>query len=162
MAMGRPPKYKTVDELQRIVDKYFRECDPHWKKEVYWDYPYVGRGKTIRQDRSKPMVKLSRMVMTEQEPYTMAGLAIRLGLSRQALMEYKNGDQGQEIGDAIKRARAKVGEFNEVQLHKGRNVAGAIFNLKVNWAYYEHHEDNLPPENPIVFDNNVPIDGPNE
>lgn len=89
----------------------------------------------------------------------MADLALRLGLSRQALMEYKNGDRGDEIGDAIKEARSKVGAYNERQLHKGKNVAGAIFNLKVNFAYKEEIDDNPPPENPIVFVNNVNIDG---
>lgn len=157
--MGRPPKYATVAELDKIINKYFRECDPHWIKESYWDYPYIGRGKTKRQDKTVSMIKQQRMVLTEQQPYTMAGLAIRLGLSRQGLMEYK---AKTEFSDSIKRARDKIGEYNEMQLHKGRNVAGAIFNLKVNWAYYEHREENPPPENPIVFDNNVPTDGPTQ
>lgn len=84
----------------------------------------------------------------------MAGLARRLGMSRQGLMEYKAKDQ---FSDAIKSAREKIGEYNERQLHRGRNVAGAIFNLKVNFGYHEEIEENPPPENPIIFINNVPI-----
>lgn len=86
----------------------------------------------------------------------MAGLAWRLGLSRQGLMEYK---EKTEYSDAIKDARNLVAEYNERQLHKGKNVAGAIFNLKVNFQFKEEIDDNPPPENPIVFVNNVNIDG---
>lgn len=87
----------------------------------------------------------------------MSGLARRLGMSRQALMDYKKKD---EFLDTIKEARGMVEEYNERRLHKGQNVAGAIFNLKVNFAFKENEEENKPPENPIVFVNNVPIAAP--
>lgn len=115
-----------------------------------------------RKDGTKTWKVVKRQVLSDFKPPTMAGLAICLGMSRQALMEYKNDERGKEFGDAIKRARAKVGEFNEQRLLSGQNVAGAIFNLKVNWGYKENNEENPPPENPIIFINNVPIDGPGE
>lgn len=171
MPAGRPKKFKTKLELQTIIDQYFAECDPHWKEEDYWDYPYAedeemlepqphgGALKRVRkQDFTKPMVKLVRWVRTEQEPYTMAGLARRIGLSRQGLMEYK---RAEDFSDTVISARERVAEYNEIMLHKGKNSAGAIFNLKVNFGYHEEIEDNPPPENPIIFINNVPIT-PNE
>ena len=69
-------------------------------------------------------------------------------------MEYKAKD---EYSDAIKEARAKVGAYNERQLHKGKNVAGVIFNLKVNFGYRDIIKEYPPPENPIIFVNNVPV-----
>ena len=87
-------------------------------------------------------------------PLTMAGLARRLGLSRQALMEYSH---RAAFGDAIKEARARVEEYNESQLHIGRNATGPIFNLKCNFGWRDNLDENgKPPPNPIVFVNQVP------
>lgn len=144
---GRPPKYKTALELQTIIQAYWKECDPHIETYTDWEVIRSKNGGT-RQ------IEVKRKRRTEQQPYTMSGLARRLGLSRQALMEYKK-ERGDEIGDTIKEARSIVEEFNERYLLGGRNVAGAIFNLKVNFGFKENIEENPPPENPIVFINNV-------
>lgn len=147
---GRPLKYKTVEELEKIIRLYFRECDPHFIKETFYEY-HEEKGKI---DYSKPPTKQKQLVRTEQQPYTMAGLARRLGLSRQGLMEYKAKN---EFSDTIKAARAKVEEFNERLLLSGKYATGAIFNLKVNFGYRENIEENPPPENPIQFINNVNV-----
>lgn len=164
--VGKPLKYATVLELELIVQAYFYECDPHWVEEEYWDYPWLdeeileeqAHGGALKRKRKKDydsdMELMTRKHRTEQQPYTMAGLARRLGLSRQALMEYKGRDK---YGDTIKEARSIVEEYNERMLHSGRNSTGAIFNLKVNFGYKENIEENPPPENPIIFINNVPI-----
>lgn len=168
--LGRPPKYETAEEVAKIINAYFAECDPHWITETYYDHPFIeteeslepqAHGGALKRKRIKdydaPMVLMKRKVKSEQQPYTMAGLARRLGLSRQALMEYKNGDQGKEIGDTIKAARSIVEEFNERLLLSGKYATGAIFNLKVNFGYHEHEEENPPPENPIIFINRIPV-----
>lgn len=146
-AGGRPLKYTTLLELETIVQAYFRECDPHKERKL------VQQEITLKNG-SKSWQIVEREVLTEQEPYTMAGLARRLGMARSTLMEYKAKD---EFSDAIKEARSIVEEYNERRLHTGTNVAGSIFNLKVNFGYREIPEENAPPENPIVFINNVPI-----
>lgn len=147
---GRPVKYETVEELQAIIDAYFEECEPHpvtkWVQDEF-----------RRSDGTKSWKLVKRKVLSDFKPPTMAGLAIRLGLSRQGLMEYK---AKTEFSDAIKLARDRIGEYNEQQLTVGKNVTGAIFNLKVNWDYHENKEENPPPENPLQFIVNVPIDGP--
>lgn len=141
---GRPRKYKTVEELQTIITVYFAECDPHIETQTFIEWADKKHTKQIRVERE---------VMTEQQPYTMAGLARRLGMERHSLMEYKERDG---FSSTIKEARAKVGEFNERLLLSGKYATGAIFNLKVNFGYKEHEEENKPPENPIIFINNVP------
>lgn len=144
--VGRPRKYQTVAELEKIVKAYFRECNPHIITEKYIHTERINN-ENVQEIRTRKRI-------TEQQPYTMAGLALRLGLSRQALMEYKNND---EFGDTIKEARAVVEEFNERLLLSGKYATGAIFNLKVNFGYRETPEENPPPENPIVFMNMVPV-----
>jgi transcriptional regulator with XRE-family HTH domain len=167
--LGRPPKYATARQLQKIINAYFAECDPHWVDEEYWDYPFIeveeslepqAHGGALKRakvrDRDAEMTLQVRKTWTQQEPYTMSGLARRIGLSRQALMEYKK-DRGDEFGDTIKAARSIVEEFNERLLLSGKYATGAIFNLKVNFGFKEHEEENPPPENPIIFINNVPV-----
>lgn len=145
MPAGRPVKYETVEELQAIIDAYFAECNPHVEMGVFFE-----------KDKRGKQRRVEREYMTEQQPYTMAGLAWRVGLSRQGLMEYKAKDQ---FSDAIKSARSRIEEFNERLLLSGKYATGAIFNLKVNFGYKEHEEENKPPENPIIFINAVPAPG---
>ena len=110
---GRPPKYKTVAEMQKIIDEYFDYCDNRTKK-IY--------------DEKKG----AEYMISDPAPYTMHGLARRLGLSRQGLIEYKNRD---EFFDAIKEARSKVAEDVETRLMDGRAQSGSIFNLKNNFGW---------------------------
>lgn len=115
---GRPPKYKSVEELQNAIDEYFAYCDAR-----------------IIQVFSK---KIGDVIeVNEPEPYTMAGLAYALGLSRQGLMEYKN--KNKLFSDAIKKARDKVHKDVERRLMEG-NSTGAIFNLKNNFGWKDRQE----------------------
>ena len=66
------------------------------------------------------------------KPLTMTGLANVLGMDRRSLVGYAHRD---EFSPVIKRARAKVQEYLEEQLVKGKNAAGLIFNLKNNFGW---------------------------
>jgi len=113
--VGKPLRYKTVKAMQTAIDDYFAYCDNR-TREVFIEK----LGETI--------------VISNPAPYTMVGLARSLGLSRQALLEYKARDG---YGDTIKDARLRVEEYNENQLHEGRNAAGVIFNLKNNFGWVD-------------------------
>ena len=115
---GRPVKYNTVEDLQKIVDEYFAWCDNRAIKKVDDD------GKEY--------------MVSSPAPYTMSGLARRLGLSRQGLIEYSQKD---EFSDAIKEAREKVHEDVETRLME-KAATGPIFNLKNNFGWKdEQHTD---------------------
>lgn len=152
MPGGRPPKYETPEQMQDVIAKYWEECRPH--PEVRWV-----EDEYRRKDGTKTWRLVKRRVLSNPVPPTMAGLARRLGMSRQALMDYKAKDG---FLDTIKEARAVIEEYNEQRLLNGQNVAGAIFNLKVNFDYHENKEENPPPENPVRYVNNVNINGPGE
>lgn len=115
--VGRPLKYKTVKELQAAIDEYFDYCDNR-----------------VKQVHSKEGESYG---ISDPEPYTMAGLAFALDLSRQALMEYSHKD---EFGDAIKKARQKVEKDVERRLMEGKATTGAIFNLKNNFGWKDKTE----------------------
>lgn len=107
-AGGRPPKYTTPEEMQSVIDEYFASC---WVKR-----PLVG--------------------LTQIRPYTIAGLALALDLTRQGLCEYSDKD---EFSDVVKKAKLKV-EMNveETLLEKGHS--GSIFWLKNHAAYTDKRE----------------------
>ena len=116
--MARPVKYKTVEELQSVIDEYFANCDNRIKEIHKPDGEVYG--------------------YSNPEPYTMAGLAQALGLSRQGLIEYKNKDK---FSDAIKAARAKVEYDVERRMNdKDTFTPGLIFNAKNNFGWKDKTE----------------------
>src|SRR3954449_7814857 len=81
--VGRPLNFQTVEELDLAIQNYFAECDPHTTKAL------VETGR----DSQGNMLFDTRTVLTEQKPYTMAGLARALGLDRKTLLNYKKRDE---------------------------------------------------------------------
>ena len=119
--VGRPLKYKTVEELQAAIDEYFAFCDAR-----------------IKQVHSKEGESYG---ISNPEPYAMAGLAYAVGLSRQALVEYSHKD---EFGDALKRARNKVeADIERRMIDKDTFTPGLIFNAKNNFGWKDRTEQDL-------------------
>jgi DNA-binding XRE family transcriptional regulator len=122
--VGRPLKFKTVEELQTAIDEYFNFCDNRLVNG--WD------NKTNEQ-----------FSFISPAPYTMSGLARRIGISRQGLIDYENRD---EFLDAIKEARERVHEDVETRLME-KAPTGAIFNLKNNFKW----KDESKVENTVIL-----------
>lgn len=105
---GRPPKYKTKEEMQEAIDNYFNDL-PSYEVIV---------GAEILQVR-KP---------------TITGLAYALGFcSRASMYEYESKE---EFSDTIKRARLRIENDYEMQLRTANTGhAGIIFGLKnLGWS----------------------------
>ncbi|MDD5511860.1 MAG: terminase small subunit [Dehalococcoidales bacterium] len=109
---GRPRKWKTPELMQAAIEEYFRACDEHVDRE------------------GKP----------DPEPYTVTGLAVHLGMTRQELIQYggdgdfQPGDDAAQIqaySDVLKSARARIEADVEGDLRRGKgHPAGSIFWLK--------------------------------
>jgi len=113
--VGRPPKYKTVEELQTKIDEYFNEGVKVRKILV---------GKPPSQETIELPVP------------TITGLAIYLGFeSRQSFYDYQEKEQ---FTYTIKRARLFIENDYEEQLQYG-TVTGAIFALK-NMGWIDKQE----------------------
>lgn len=117
--IGRPPKYKTAEEMQEKINQYFRECD---------GYPITDRdGNTVFDKYGNPAMRST--------PYTITGLALALGFTgRQALLGYEAKDA---FADTIARAKARVEAFAEGKLFESGIANGAKFALGnnfYNWA----------------------------
>lgn len=119
--VGRPPIFKTPEEMQKVIDEYFDWCD--------------NRTKTIYDNKTGQEIQI-----TFPAPYTMSGLARRLGISRETLSNYKEKD---EFVDTITQARNRVQEDIEIRLMETRNEKGAIFNLTNNFGWRSRNETDV-------------------
>jgi len=72
-------------------------------------------------------------------PFTITGLALHLGTSREGLLNYQETD---EFFDTIKRAKSMCEDYSEIQLFNGKNQAGAIFSLK-NFGWRDKTESDI-------------------
>jgi len=75
-----------------------------------------------------------------EKPYTITGLALALDTNRETLLDYEEKD---EYSDTIKRAKMKCHNYAEEYLYNGKNVTGAIFNLKNNYGWKDKTEQEL-------------------
>ncbi len=117
--VGRPLKFKTVEELDMAIQLYFDKQDPHVEEHM------VASGVNANGETTFQV----RKVLTEQKPYTMSGLARSCGLSRQALLEYSLRD---DFGDSIRAAKQRCEECWEGLL-ASPYANGAKFNLQNNY-----------------------------
>ncbi len=115
-AVGRPPKYKTKEEIQKKIDDYFEEC----------------KGEVLRDEDGKIVYnKWGNPVIINEHPPTITGLALALGFtSRQALMNYQ---AKAEFVDTITRAKSRVEAYTEERLFDRDGSNGAQFSLRNNF-----------------------------
>lgn len=135
---GRPPFYKTPDELQAAVDKYFQDC------AGVLLYDKSGR---IALDRN------NRPIYEGKKPLTMAGLSLACGFKNIVSFtrqKYRNGG----FYDVVMLARLRIEQYNEERLFDRDGYKGAAFNLFANYGW------NKPDPQPLQV--NVKIIPPKE
>ena len=114
--VGRPPMFTSKEEMQKLIDNFFEECDGK---------PFLDKdGNPVRN-------KDGKIIRDDRRPYTITGLALALGFtSRQALLNYEGKD---EFIDTIKRAKARVERYAEERLYDNNGANGAKFSLANNF-----------------------------
>jgi hypothetical protein len=125
---GRPLKFKSAKELQKKIDEYFESCFEEWwyqDKQGNWHQ---------NLDRNGEPLKI------QKRPFTISGLALHLGTSRQTLINY---EEKQEYFDTIKNAKARIENYTEEQLFnaEAKNMTGIIFNLKNNYGQWADKQE---------------------
>lgn len=133
---GRPFLFTKPDELRAKIQAYFDECDPHLVTRMM-ESGYNNDGKTIF---------LQRETMTDQQPYTIVGLARALGVTRHTIRNYKKFEHysddippevRQELITTIEDAYLRVEEYNEKALHRNGIANGIKFNLTNNFDWVD-------------------------
>lgn len=108
--VGKPLAFKSVEELQQKIEKYFEWCNSRTKKIVTKD------GNVIEESWPRP--------------HTISGLADWLDVDRSTIVNY---GKKEEYFNTIARARRKCEAWTEEQLFEG-NDRGAKFVLINNYA----------------------------
>lgn len=79
--------------------------------------------------------------IAENQPFTVSGLALHLGVTRTTLLNYEKKYAGTEYAEIIGNAKLRIEEFVETCLFKSKvPTTGAIFNLKNNFGWKERQE----------------------
>lgn len=120
---GRPPKYKSKEEIEKLIENYFRECE----------------GIPFFDDSGKPLRTSKGYIVYEKfpKPPTVSGLAYALGFaSRQALINYQG---KREFNDTITRAKLYIETHTEERLFDRDGVQGAKFSLINNFKGWSEH-----------------------
>jgi len=77
----------------------------------------------------------------EKRPYTITGLALWLGTTRETLLDYK---EKPEFSDSIKAAKSRCENWVEEGALMNRvNATSAIFNLKNNYGWKDKTEQDI-------------------
>ncbi len=112
------PRYKTVEEMQAVIDQYFEDC----------------KGEPIIGDDGQPILdKYGHPFIINAHPPTVTGLALALGFtSRQALLNYQ---AKKAFVDTVLRAKARIEAYAEERLFDRDGQRGAEFSLKYNFRW---------------------------
>ena len=114
--VGAPPRYKSAQEMEEAIYKYFKECEGEILKDANGE-PYLD--------------KYGCPIVHGQKPLTITGLALALGLnSRQTLLNYQG---KKEFMDTITRAKSVVERYAEERLYDKDGANGAKFSLANNF-----------------------------
>jgi len=127
-SVGRPPKYETPEEMQRIIDLYFIACAAS-KAKAEDDVGINQLDELPSEDRE---------IVDSVEGYvpTVSGLAYILDMSTEALRNYEG---KQEFLATVKRAKQRI-EISLEQRLAGNAVTGSIFDLKHNFGWKDKSE----------------------
>lgn len=140
MGAGRPLKFKDIGELEKLIQAYFDDCDPHMEEVTEWVEARTRKGDLMKDANGlNYLVEITHRVMTKQKPYTITGLALALDTSRETLLDYEDRE---EFSDTIKKAKERCHNYVENTLLTG-NPTGAIFNLKNNYGWNDKTETDI-------------------
>lgn len=138
--VGRPPIYKTVNEIEGKIDAYFKECE----------------GEILKDDNGKTVLnKFGNPVVINRKPPTVTGLALALGFtSRLDLLRYQGKE---EFCNTITRAKARVEQYAEERLFDRDGSNGAQFSLRNNFKGWDADKKNDDSgDGKITIVNNIP------
>ena len=114
--VGRPPKYKSKEEIEEKIEQYFKDCEGH----------------PLTDDEGNPVYnKWGYPVIVDRKPPTVTGLALALGFTnRLSLLNYQG---KKEFVNTITRAKSRVEQYAEERLFDKDGTSGAQFSLRNNF-----------------------------
>ena len=123
--VGRPPKYKSVEEIEDKIEQYFESCE----------------GEPLIDDEGNQVVNKYGYPcwIKPPKPPTVTGLALALGFTtRLSLLNYQG---KKEFMNTITRAKTKIEEYAESRLFDRDGSNGAQFSLRNNFKGWNDTEE---------------------
>ena len=123
--VGRPPKYKNVEEIEDKIEQYFAICE----------------GEPLLDNEGKPVVNKYGYPcwIKPPKPPTVTGLALALGFTtRLSLLNYQD---KKEFMNTITRAKSKIEEYAESRLFDRDGSNGAQFSLRNNFKGWNGEQE---------------------
>lgn len=141
--VGRPPKYKSKEEIEEKIEQYFKDCEGHALTD--------NEGNTVYNKWGYP-------VIVDRKPPTVTGLALALGFStRLSLLNYQG---KKEFMNTITRAKSRVEQYAEERLFDKDGTSGAQFSLRNNFKGWDaDKKEEEADTGGIVIVNNIPRPG---
>lgn len=129
--MGRPPFYKTPEELRAAVDRFFESCE----------------GTPVYDADGLPvMTRTGAQKMAGEIPPTISGLSLALGFrDRHTFTE--QGKRSAAFMEVVQYARLRCEAYNEARLYDPETYRGAAFMLQACFGWGKEKE---PPTLPAV------------
>lgn len=114
--VGRPPKYEHKEEIEGLIEEYFKKCE----------------GEILKDEEGEVIFdKFGNSVIVGARPPTVTGLALALGFStRLSLLNYQG---KKEFMNTITRAKSMVEAYAEERLFDKDGSNGARFSLINNF-----------------------------
>ena len=123
--VGRPPKYKSVEEIEDKIEQYFESCE----------------GEPLIDDEGNQVVNKYGYPcwIKPPKPPTVTGLALALGFTtRLSLLNYQG---KKEFMNTITRAKTKIEEYAESRLFDRDGSNGAQFSLRNNFKGWNGEQE---------------------
>ena len=123
--VGRPPKYKNVEEIEDKIEQYFAICE----------------GEPLLDNEGKPVVNKYGYPcwIKPPKPPTVTRLALALGFTtRLSLLNYQD---KKEFMNTITRAKTKIEEYAESRLFDRDGSNGAQFSLRNNFKGWNGEQE---------------------
>ena len=138
-SVGRPPKYKSVEEIEEKIEQYFAGCEG----EPFLD----DEGNQVFNKYGNPCW------IKPPKPPTVTGLALALGFAtRHALLTYQG---KKEFVHTITRAKSRVEEYAESRLFDRDGSNGAQFSLRNNFKGWDDKKEDSVQEG-VTIVNDIP------
>ena len=141
--VGRPPKYKSKEEIEEKIEQYFKDCEGH----------------PLNDDEGNPVYnKWGYPVIVARKPPTVTGLALALGFSTSlSLLNYQG---RKEFMNTITLATSRVEQYAEERLFDKDGTSGAQFSLRNNFKGWDaDKKEEETDTGGIVIVNNIPRTG---
>ena len=115
---GRRPLYKTPEEMQAAVDRYFKACEgvPAYDRE------------------GNPIIRRGRQCYTGELPPTISGLSLFLGYKDRRTFTRQR-ERGQAFFDVVEGAKLRIENFWEQALYSDETYCGAVYMLRAAFGW---------------------------